>query len=139
MSGAHSIAKLLTDAPALAAWEEPVSIGLGRMAPGTGLPLLLVRTVSLIERQPLKRGGWVRMTERVSVAIRAKSYRDQKAFLRIINGVCVGPKGDVLDDARNVSILSAGVGPDLDGPQNSFDQTHDFRVSYDAPVSPAGA
>lgn len=141
MSGAFAVAQLLTDAPAIIERERAVSIGLGRMWPGAPLPLLLVRTVSVVERQPLKRAGWVRRTERVSVAIRAESYAEQKELLQIVNGVCVGPKGDVRGDARNVAILSAGVGPDVDGPGDSYEQTHDFRVSYDAPVTatPAGA
>lgn len=137
MSGALAVTQLLTDAPALANRDPAASIALGRADTGAGLSLLLVRTVSSVERQPLKRAGWVRRTERVSVAIRAASYREQKALLEIVNAVCVGPKGDVLSTARNVSILSAGVGPDVDGPGDSFEQTHDFRVSFDAPVTTA--
>lgn len=109
-------------------------VKLGRLPDGVGLPALLVRTVSEIERQPLKRQGWVRRVERVAVAIRARSYREQKALLRAINAACVGPKGDVAG-CRNVSILAAGVGPDVDGPGGSFEQTHDFRVSFDAPTT----
>lgn len=35
--------------------------------------------------------------------------------------------------------VAAGVGPDVGGPADSFEQTQDFRVSFDAPVEAAGA
>ncbi|MGW8190158.1 tail completion protein gp17 [Sphingomonas hankookensis] len=135
MSGAMIVGTLLEADAAVLAAVPATAIKLGRLPDGTTLPLLLVRTVSEIERQPLKRQGWVRRVERVSVAIRARSYREQKAILRLINGVCVGAKGD-LAGCRRVSIVAAGVGPDVDGPGGSFEQTHDFRVSFDAPTAP---
>ena len=39
--------------------------------------------------------------------------------------------GDI-GGALRVSILTAGLGPSLNGPGNSFEQTQDFRVSWDA-------
>jgi hypothetical protein len=33
-----------------------------------------------------------------------------------------------------VSILTAGTGPDVAGPNDSYEQTQDFRVSFDAPA-----
>lgn len=138
MSGAMIVGTVLRDSPDVVARVRPAAIEVGRLPANTPLPLLLVRTVSEIERQPLKRQGWVRRVERVSVAIRAESYRDQKDILRTVNAVVVGLKGDLFG-CRNVSILATGVGPDVDGPGDSFEQTHDFRVSFDAPTTPPQA
>lgn len=134
MSGAMIVGTVLEAAAIVTARVPKAQIAVGRIPDRTPLPLMLVRTVSEVERQPLKRGGWVRRTERVPVAIRARNYREQKDLLRTINAVLVGPKGDVAG-CRNVSILAAGVGPDVDGPGGSFEQTHDFRVSFDAPTT----
>lgn len=136
MSGSMIVGTLLRNSAAVTGTVPAASIKLGRLPDGTPLPALLGRTVSVVERQPLKRQGWVRMTERVAVTVRAASYRDQKAIMKLVNAVCVGVHGD-RPDARNVSILAAGIGPDVAGPADSFEQTHDFRVSFDAPVEVA--
>ncbi len=135
MSGAMIVNVLLRADEAVIAQVPVASIKIGRLPDGTQPPALLVRTVSSVDRQPLKRGGWVRRTDRIAVTVRAGSYRDQAAIIRLINSVCPGVKGDVLPDAKRVSILAAGVGPDVSGPGNSYEQTHDFRVSYDAPTT----
>lgn len=135
MSGAMIVSTLLRAADAVTARVPVASIKIGRLPDGTQPPALLVRTVSSVERQPLKRGGWVRRTDRIAVTVRAASYRDQAALIRLLNAVCPGVKGDVLPDAKRVSILAAGVGPDVSGPGDSYERTHDFRVSYDAPTT----
>ena len=95
------------------------------------LPALLVRTVSVIDRQPLKRVGLVRRTDRVSVAVRAENYRDQVEAIRLIRKCCSGRTGNI-GGGLNVSVLTAGTGPDINGPGNTFEQTQDLRVSFDA-------
>lgn len=136
MSGAIVVGTVLRAAATVTAKVPPERIRTGRLSDGTGLPALLVRNVSQVERQPLKREGWVRQTWRVSVAVRANDYREQGAIIALLNAVCPGVKGDVRDDAKRVSILAAGIGPDVSGPGDSYEQTHDFRVSFDAPVKP---
>lgn len=105
----------------------------GALGENVELPALLVRLVSSVERQPLMRGQTVRTIDRVSVTVRAATYRDQVALIRMIRWACAGRTGDV-GDATSVSILTAGTGPDLRGPGNSFEQAQDFRVSFDAPA-----
>lgn len=129
------VGELLHNAPGTVPAER---IKAGRLPDGVPLPAIVARTVSVVERQPLKRGAWIRVTERVAVTVRADTYRNQKAIIRQINAACVGLHGDRAG-VRGISIRAAGVGPDVAGPADSFEQTHDFRVTFDAPVEAAGA
>lgn len=139
MSGAMVVGAVLEGVAAAFDTVPAGSIKVGRLPDGAALNALLVRNVSQIERQPLKRVGWVRQTWRVAVTVRAKNYRDQGAIIALLNSLCPGVKGDVGDDAKRVSILAAGIGPDVSGPGDTYEQTHDFRVSFDAPVKPSQA
>ena len=105
----------------------------GALSENVALPALLVRTVSSVERLALKRGDTVRTADRVSVTVRAATYAEQTAVIRMVRSICAGRTGAV-GEASSVSIVSAGTGPDARGPGNSFEQTQDFRVSFDAPA-----
>lgn len=131
MTGADIVGALLRADPAVTALIAVPSIKLGKLPDGVTLPALLVRVVSSTEQQPLKRGEKTRTIDRVSVAVRAVSYRDQTLAMRLVRNCCAGKTGAV-GGGENVSILTAGKGPDLNGPGNSFEQTQDFRVSFDA-------
>lgn len=133
MSGVTIVGTLLrAHAPLLA--EVPAARIKGGHLPENGpLPALLLRTVSVIDRQTLVRGTVVRSTERVAVTVRAASYRDQRAIIALVRDRCAGWTGDIAGCGR-ISILTAGLGPDVNGPGDSFEQTQDFRVSYDAPA-----
>lgn len=116
--------------------ERPVapdSVKAGMLPEGMALPALLVRSVSTIERLRLKRGTVVRTVERVSVTVRAASYREQVAIMKWARARCSGWVGNMAP-AERISILFAGIGPDLLGPGNSFEQGTDFRVSFDEPA-----
>jgi len=133
MSGRAIIgALLLADADLLAVVAE-ASIKAGRLPADTVLPALLIRTISVVERHPLKRSGWERTTARVSVAVRALNYRQQEQIIGLVRTCCSGRTGNIGGGTR-VSILTAGLGPDVNGPGDTFEQTQDFRVSFDAPV-----
>ena len=95
------------------------------------LPAILVRTVSSVDRQPLKRSAKTRTVDRVAVTVRASSYREQCTVIGMIKDCCGGITGEI-DGAERVAILTAGTGPDVRGPGDSFEQTQDLRVSYDA-------
>jgi hypothetical protein len=131
MTGADIIADMLRGDTAIVVKVPAPQIKLGRLPDGTPLPALLVRVVSLTDRQPLKRGDVIRSRARVSVAVRAENYRDQVAIIKLVRKCCAGRTGD-FGNARRVSILTAGLGPDVNGPGNTFEQTQDFRVSFDA-------
>jgi hypothetical protein len=103
----------------------------GRLPDGVELPALLVKETSTVERQPLKRTAQTRTVDRVSVTVRAANYRDQRLAMRLVRKCCAGRTGDLAGAVR-VSILTAGTGPELDGPADTFERTQDFRVSYDA-------
>jgi len=133
MTGAEIIGALLRAYPALTAIVPATDIKGGRLPEGAVPPLLLVRVISLIDRHPLKRQGWERSTARIAVTVRAASYAQQGQIISIVRACCAGRTGNIGGGTR-VAILTAGLGPDLDGPGNSFEQTQDFRVSFDAPV-----
>lgn len=130
MTGADIIGALLRDPAEGLEPVAPSSIKAGRLPDGISLPALLVRVTSTIERQPLKRGTVVRTVDRVSVTVRANSYDEQRAVMIWVRQRCAGKTGDVGGGTR-VSILTAGTGPEIDGPASSFERTQDFRVSYD--------
>jgi len=123
---------LLADAPLIAAIPS-AQIKAGALPENLALPALLVRMTSNVERQMLKRGATVRTMERISVAVRAVSYDEQRAAMALVVKACAGRTGSIAG-ADNVSVLTAGRGPDLRGPGNTFEQTQDFRVSFDAPA-----
>jgi hypothetical protein len=107
----------------------PGDIRAGRL-PDNAMNALVVRTVSSIERDTLKRSAIVRITDRVAVTVRADSYRKQVAIMKWVNRRCAGFTGDIAGGER-VSVLPGGLGPDVPGPGDSFEQTRDFRVSAD--------
>ncbi len=133
MTGVEIVGAILRDHPALVERIPVERIKAGSLPDNIVLPALLLRTVSSIDRQWLKRSDVWRVTDRVSVAVRASSYVDQIAIIQIVKRLCGGLTGDI-GGALRVSILTAGTGPDVGGPANSFEQTQDFRVSFDEPV-----
>lgn len=133
MSGVSIIGDLLLSNNSVLEVVPADRIKAGKLPDGVALPALLVRSVSLVERQMLKRTGVVRTVERVSVTVRAANYRQQGEIVRLVRKVCAGKVG-AIDGFENVSTLTAGTGPDLLGPGDSFEQAQDFRVSFDAPA-----
>lgn len=131
MSGTAIIGMLLNQYPQLHALIPPPMIKAGALPEKITLPALLLRTVSVVDWQPLKDGPSIRSTARVSATVRAASYRDQVAAIGMIRAACKGWTGDIAGYLR-VSVLTAGTGPDVAGPGNSYEQTQDFRVSFDA-------
>lgn len=99
---------------------------------GAQLPIILIESTSSVEPgQPLVRGAAVMTVDRVAVTIRAASHRDRKRIRALVVACCAGKTGSIAG-ASNVSVLTAGAGPDLRGPADSFDRTQDFRVFYNA-------
>lgn len=133
MTGLEIVGALLVGHEPLLAVVNADNIKAGRLADGVTLPALLLATVSSVDRQPLKRGNFVRATDRVSVAVRAGSYEDQIEIIRIVKQCCAGRTGDIGGGLR-VTILTAGTGPDMEGVANSFEQMQFFRVSFDDPA-----
>lgn len=133
MTGLEIVGAILEVHEPLLELVDADSIKAAKMADGVALPALLLTTVSSVDRQPLKRGNFDRVTDRVSVAVRAASYEDQIKIIRIVKRCCGGLTGDIGGGLR-VTILTAGTGPDMEGPANSFEQTQFFRVSFDDPA-----
>ena len=133
MTGADIIGALLTANGPLIEVVPADRIKEDRLPDQAELPALLVRTVSSLDRQPLKRGAMVRENDRIAVTVRANSVRERKAVLALVRACCAGVVGDV-GGGKAVAITTAGRGPTVNGPGNSFEQTQDFRVSHDAPA-----
>ncbi len=132
MSGVDIIGHLLRGYAPLTAIVPVANIKAGALEEGQiGI---LVRSVSLIDWQTLAAEATVHSTERVSATIRAKTYRDQRAAIKLIRRACAGVTDAVIGEATNVAVLTAGTGPDGDGPGNTFEQAQDFRVSFNAPA-----
>ena len=132
MSGVGIVGELLRAHKPLTEIVQAASIKQGRLPDDVDLPALLIRTVSSTEWQALTRGDVVPTTDRVSVAVRAESYRQQKAVMKLIVAACAGRTGSIAG-FDNVAVLTAGAGPDVSGPADTYEQTQDFRVSFDAP------
>lgn len=131
MSGCAIVGAVLRADAGVIALIPADRIKAAKLPDGVILPALLVRTVSVVEQQLLKKAALVRTTERVSVTVRAANYRDQVAVMKAVGNALRGRTGEIEGYAR-VAILTAGTGPDVLGPGDSFEQTRDFRVSFDA-------
>ncbi|QXT34336.1 hypothetical protein KV697_10865 [Sphingomonas sanguinis] len=123
MTGADIIGELLHGYAPLTAKVPTARIKGGRLPEDTPLPALLVRTISSVEREYLRRGNASAMLDRVSVTVRAQSYDEQIKIMDLVVDAC----------APRVSVRPAGRGPDLTGPGDSFEQAQDFRVSFNRP------
>jgi len=133
MSGVTIIAALLeTDSDVVAAVPAE-QIKAGRLPDSTPLDTLLIRNVSMVEQQMLRRGAVVHTVERIAVTVRAARYASVGAILRLVRAACADKTGTIAD-FENVAVLTAGTGPDVNGPAHSFERTQDFRVSFDAPA-----
>lgn len=131
MTGAMIVGAILREAVAITSIVPAAMIKAGRLPEDAALPALLVRNVSSTERSTLTRWEKVRTTDRVAVTVRAANYKDQGAIIRLIRSACAGLTGDI-GGGSHVAIINAGTGPDVAGPGNSFEQTQDFLVSFDA-------
>lgn len=135
MNGAEIMGALFrADAPLTAKVREGAIKG-GRLRDDEALPVLLVRSISDVDRQTLALEEKVRVTERVSATLRAASYRERSVIMPLVRsagraGIFIPRMGD----ATNISVLTAGAGPELNGPGDSYERSQDFYVSYDTPA-----
>ncbi len=134
MTGADIIGELLLGYTPLHVLVPLSNMKAGKLPPNAPPNSLLIRTLSSNERQRLKRGTSVRTNDRVSVTVRAESYDAQIRIIELVTDACADRQG-AFAGAGNVSVLTAGRGPDLSGPADSFEQAQDFKVSFDKPVS----
>jgi hypothetical protein len=132
MSGVEIICTLLRRHGPLTAIVPAANIRGGSL--GDGDLGILVRSVSLIDFQTLVAETLTHSTERVSATIRATSYRDQRLAIRLIRAACKGVTNAAIGEATGIAVLTAGTGPDANGPGDTFEQAQDFRVSFNAPA-----
>jgi hypothetical protein len=130
-AGVHIIGELLRGDAGLTAIVPVERIKAGKLPDNVELPALFLRCISSVETQMLKRKLTTRTRDRIAVTVRAGNYRQQQDVIERVKKICAGLTGDI-GGVDNVAILTAGLGPDVTGPADSFEQTRDFRVSYDA-------
>lgn len=130
MTSAEIIGAMLRRLEPLIAVVPVERIKGGRMPDGTPMPWLLVREVSIIDWRALRSHGWYRSTARVSVMVRAASYAEQLEVMKLVRQLPQGAIGTV-GDASSVVVHTAGGGPDVLGPADTFEKTQDFRVGFD--------
>lgn len=131
MNGVDIVGALLLDSDAVVSQVPAANIKAGLLTEDAGLDALLVREISSTEEPRLKRGAVVRYVDRVSVTVRARTYVAMDSIKIAVRGACAGFTGSMYG-AANIAITSAGGGPDLIGPGNTFEKAVDFRVTYDA-------
>jgi hypothetical protein len=136
MTGISIMGALLRAEPDLLALVPEARIKAGRLPEGVDLPAIVVRTISVTERQPLSGADdeWERTTARISVTVRAASWAEKEAVVGLIRDKFRASRTGEIGGGTRVALRKAGLGPDVDGPGNTFEQTQDFRVSYDAPI-----
>lgn len=132
MSGVDIIGALLLGSAEARAFAAEGSILSEFLPEDVVLPAFLVRSVSLTDRQPLRRGPMVHSSERIAVTVRARNYDEQRRGMKIVRSICGGFVATHLGDVTNVSVLTDGTGPDVIGPGNTSERTQDFRVSFNA-------
>jgi hypothetical protein len=133
MSGTAIISELLLADTYFAEIAGEDRIKEDRLPDGVQLTALLLRTVSGTDRQFLTPGAFVHSTERIAVTVRAASVRERKDTIKRVRAACADRVGDFAG-CSEVSVLKAGLGPSVIGPGDSFEQTQDFSVSFNAPV-----
>lgn len=133
MSGTDIVGELLRAEPDLVAVVPLARIMAGRLPVDTPAPTILLRTISRVDRTPLKRQPVVRSTDRVGVTVRARDLEQQELLIRLVRRAGAGRTGTIAGYA-NVEIQTLSLGPDMEGPGESFEQEQDFRVGFDAPA-----
>ncbi len=128
---AHLIAK-----PALLALVPAARIIVGTIPAGTPLPAISISEVDSNEIDTVARQApVVTNRSRVQVTVVAQSYSSQKALMaatKLGPGVHTG----TLAGFRVLSILPAGVGPDLNNLDDDgiYEQSRDFMVTFVEPI-----
>lgn len=131
IDGATIIGAMLCAYPPLLKLVAVANVKGGRLPEGQPLPAILVRTVSSVDSKRLRREATRRCIDRVSVAVRAASWAEQRAIIKAVREAGADRVGQI-GGGLNVSIMLNGLGPDVDGPGGTYEQTQDFRVTYDA-------
>lgn len=131
VTGAFLVGELLRADNDIIAIVSAEHIKLGAVPADAPLPVILIRRISSVDRDGLRPGETTPTFDRVAVLVRAGNYRDQCRLIKLVKDCCRGKRGG-FDTGRNYSIRTAGTGPDLRGPGNSYEQTQDFRVFYNA-------
>lgn len=133
MTGVEIVGTLLRQYEPLAAEVPHRFIKAGALPDDAQMDALLIRSVSLTDRQFLKEGSLASVVERVSVTVRASSYARQKLLIRLVRQACRGFTG-AMGDATEIAVRPNGQGPDVRGSDDSYQQAQDFRVAFTAPA-----
>jgi hypothetical protein len=130
MSGVMIVGELMARPATLIAVVPLVSQFGGGVPQGAPLPNLLATRVSSTDPVKKLAGKIDRLRERVQVTVRAASYEDQVAILKLVVTNLNGFTGTILGMA-GVSVTYAGSGPDFrDDAASLWMGSEDFFVSF---------
>ncbi|WP_294392000.1 hypothetical protein [uncultured Sphingomonas sp.] len=131
--GEDVIDALLRASAAMLALVPASQMAIGRLRDGTPLDTILIRTISGVDQHILDDGDGIRRRERIEVSIRAETHRRRKRLRRLVQQVCNDAAGTIAG-LHNVVVMTAGSGPDLIGPGDTFDGGEDFAVEFEKPA-----
>lgn len=130
MSGVRIIGTLLTASGELIAIVPETQMGAGALPVDTPLPWIVAKKVSGVDYQALDGGANDPITHRVQVSVRAADYETKDQILGMLKGICANQRPNV-DGFAEISVLSAGEGPDFDDVvKGHWQGSRDFMVTF---------
>jgi len=130
MNGVIAVRSLLVADTGLTSLVPVARIAAGMLPQGTDLPAISLMSVSGVDRNIPAPGPKRRVTERVQVAVLARTYPEVKAIIAAVRNAAADQM-PAIDGLTDVTVHTDSAGPDfLDEETGIHMQTHDFRVSF---------
>lgn len=130
MSAVKAVNYLLSQSAAVTALVPAVDIVSGVVPQGTGMPCILVRQVSGVERLTVDTPSTYFKTDRVQVTAITEDYDSKLSILSKALLALVGQRGSI-NGVKVDSILPDGEGPDIDDPgMPRYERSRDFIVKW---------
>ena len=130
MNGVIAVRVLLVADTGLTSLVPVARIAAGMLPQGTDLPAISLMSVSGVDRNIPAPGPKRRVTERVQVAVLARTYPEVKAIIAAVRNAAADQM-PAIDGLTDVTVHTDSAGPDfLDEETGIHMQTQDFRVSF---------
>ena len=130
MSGVIIARRLLVDAAGVIALVPATRIVAGIIPQATALPCIGLTDIINTDRNTLKAGSVVKVTERVQITAMAATYPALKALLTQIRRACRNKLGTV-GNFNGITCRLDGKGPDFDTESGIVMQSQDVLITYD--------
>ncbi len=130
MNGVIAVRSLLVVDTGVTSLVPVARIAAGMLAQDTDLPAISLMSVSSVDRNVPAPGAKRRVTERVQVAVLARTYPEVKAIIAAVRNAAADQM-PAIDGLTDVTVHTDSAGPDfLDEETGIHMQTQDFRVSF---------